>query len=449
MASSSNSAPGGSQDYGSVRTRNDLALLINQNIIKQEVEAPVEEEGREMDVDEGNEPVLYLGETNPGEGDTDDSFDVEMEELRNRCNPGEQREDGAGSGEEGAGAGEERAGEQQEGGEGEAEAEVDGQGGEQGGEGEENAEQRGPGQEVPEPDPEVVIADPVVIKPRYNPSRQYFAVKEIRASGTPCRPLNRKSNAAGEQDGGFDQEGDERWGRNWNRFDVESGRNVSASFNPITGVCGTCLTGVHPAWRGCGGGAIVLVLSDHHFPANMPVDGPGDCLRIFRVENGSVNEIVDEFLRVGPRDGLAEGTVIMLASASQLGYDSVEHYSNEWKRCRNLLKNRYGGVMVLPGLPLTGTGIYNTTAVRGLVDVAVWFSVLEEHELKFLRNTRKAWEDIYLGKRKRGAGWCDYRLNIRLPVSLKEGGGTTPSFSEGWGDRQEAIPKLNEAGERY
>ncbi len=158
---------------------------------------------------------------------------------------------------------------------------------------------------------------------------------------------------------------------------MESGRNVSSSFNPITGVCGTCLTGVHPAWRGGGKGAIVLELSDHHFPANVPVDGPGDCLRIFRVENGSVNEIVDEFLRVGPKGGLAEGTLILLSSASQLGYDSVEHYSNEWKRCRNLLKKRYGEVMVLPGLPLTGTGIYNTTAVRGLVDVAVWFSVLE------------------------------------------------------------------------
>jgi hypothetical protein len=105
-----------------------------------------------------------------------------------------------------------------------------------------------------------------------------------------------------------------------------------------------------------------------------------------------------------------------------------------------LLKKRFGEVMVLPGLPLTGTGIYSTTAVRGLVDVAVWYSMLEEHELKFLRNTRKAWEDIYLGKRKRGAGWCDYRLNIRLPVSLKAGGGTTPSFSEGWGIGRRPSP---------
>jgi hypothetical protein len=46
----------------------------------------------------------------------------------------------------------------------------------------------------------------------------------------------------------------------------------------------------------------------------MPADGPGDCLRIFRVENRSVNEIVDEFLSVAPKGGLAEGTVILLAS---------------------------------------------------------------------------------------------------------------------------------------
>ncbi len=59
----------------------------------------------------------------------------------------------------------------------------------------------------------------------------------MRASGTPCRPLNKRSAVGGENDGGFDQEGDERWGRNWNKFDIEEGRNVSASFNPETDVC--------------------------------------------------------------------------------------------------------------------------------------------------------------------------------------------------------------------
>jgi hypothetical protein len=112
-ASSSNSAPGGSQDYGSVRTRNDLAMLINQHTIKQEIEGPAEEEGREMDVDEGNEPVLYLGESHPGDGETDDSFDVEMAELRNSIKAGGTQE-----------GGEEMAEEQQEAGDGAAEGEA-------------------------------------------------------------------------------------------------------------------------------------------------------------------------------------------------------------------------------------------------------------------------------------------------------------------------------------
>lgn len=88
---------------------------------------------------------------------------------------------------------------------------------------------------------------------------------------------------------------------------MERGRNVSASFNPVTQVCCTCLTGVHPAWRGGSEGPIVLVLSDHHFPVNIPSDGTGDCFRIFRVENGSVIEIVDNFLRVALKGGLAGG----------------------------------------------------------------------------------------------------------------------------------------------
>ncbi|MFO0003594.1 MAG: hypothetical protein ACK559_20945, partial [bacterium] len=91
-ASSSSSIPGGSQDYGNVRTRNDLAMIINQHTIKQEIEGPDEEEGREMEVDEGNEPVLYLGETHLGNGESDDSFNVEMAELRTRIKAGGAQE---------------------------------------------------------------------------------------------------------------------------------------------------------------------------------------------------------------------------------------------------------------------------------------------------------------------------------------------------------------------
>jgi hypothetical protein len=78
--------------------------------------------------------------------------------------------------------------------------------------------------------------------------------------------------------------------------------------------------------------------------------------------------------------------------------------------------------------------------VRGLIYVGVWFSVMEEHELKFMRNTRKGWEDVYLGKRKRGGGWADYRINIRLPVSLKEGGAQPRPSARGGGTGRRPYP---------
>ncbi len=93
--------------------------------------------------------------------------------------------------------------------------------------------------EILDPDPVIILTPPKSAVPSFIPNRRYYAVKEVRASGTPCRPLNKRSNAEDKNDGGFEQEGDERWGRNWNKFDVEKGRNVSSSFNPVTGVCGT------------------------------------------------------------------------------------------------------------------------------------------------------------------------------------------------------------------
>jgi hypothetical protein len=77
--------------YSAVRTRNDLAMLINQHEVKQEVvgEGDEEDEG-DMDVEEG--PVLYIGE-GQGQGGLDDSFDVEMAELRSAISAG-----GGGSG---------------------------------------------------------------------------------------------------------------------------------------------------------------------------------------------------------------------------------------------------------------------------------------------------------------------------------------------------------------
>ncbi len=108
---------------------------------------------------------------------------------------------------------------------------------------------------------------------------------------------------------------------------------------------------------------------------------------------------------------------------------SAEHYAKEWARNRNWMLDRLGEVIVLPGIPLSSSGISERCAIRGMIDIAAWFDSLPDPELKLLRNTRKGWEDTYLGKVRRGAGWSDYRLNLMKPVSLNQEAGFIPSTS--------------------
>ncbi len=67
-----------------------------------------------------------------------------------------------------------------------------------------------------------------------------------------------------------------------------------------------------------------MVLSDQHFPANIPADSDGECMRIMRIENGTLTGIADELLRLVPREGLPKGSVIMYSSISQMGVISAE-----------------------------------------------------------------------------------------------------------------------------
>ncbi len=75
--------------------------------------------------------------------------------------------------------------------------------------------------------------------------------------------------------------------------------------------CCTCLNGLHNAWKSRSGGPIALSLTDQHFPPNIPADESGECIRVLRVEDGSVAELADELLRIAPREGLPKGSNIV------------------------------------------------------------------------------------------------------------------------------------------
>jgi hypothetical protein len=189
------------------------------------------------------------------------------------------------------------------------------------------------------------------------------------------------------------------------------------------GKCNTCLNGPHDAWVGREGQPVAIAAGDHNFPANLPAKGDGECIRILRVENGSLAEITDELVRRSPREGAVPGTVIMLGSAVMLGIESVEQYATEWKRCRNILKRELDEVIVIPLLHLSPVGITDRTILRSMIDMASWYDDLEEVELKLIRNTRMNFMEVNLARTERGPGWADTHINSRMPVSLGRVGG--------------------------
>ena len=142
---------------------------------------------------------------------------------------------------------------------------------------------------------------------------RYFAVKSLRESRTRGMELNPRTDDEQDQPAtGFLQDEDERWLRNYNIHSLERKVNVSVSFNPRSGLCYTCLDGVHQGWEGKNGETVVFVICDQAFPANCPALDGGECLRVVRVEDGSLYEIVGEFLLMVKGKRMAPGTVIML-----------------------------------------------------------------------------------------------------------------------------------------
>jgi hypothetical protein len=282
-----------------------------------------------------------------------------------------------------------------------------------------------------------------------HPDNLYKAVRSVMAGGQDPLKLNPRMKYNRGEDPGFMGPGDERILRNANMCSMEEKRIASVSFDPVSGRCYTCLNGDHRAWAARDGGPICVILSDQHFPANIPADSDGECMRILRVENGTLTEIADELLRLVPKEGIPKGSVIMYSAISQLGVISAEKYAMDWRKNRNWLIERLGEVIVLPGIPLTSTGVEDRCVIRGMLDISAWFEILPEPELRLLRNARKCWEDTYLSKTRRGQGWSDYRLNLVLPVSLCTEAGTVPCTTGDLGERPIALVRLNEAGERY
>jgi microcompartment protein CcmL/EutN len=288
-------------------------------------------------------------------------------------------------------------------------------------------------------------------KSRIDP--RYQQVRVERSNGAKGREMNRKKRA--DMDELMEEEDtmtrflfqDERWLRNYSIHSVERAVNVSCSMNPKTGLCYTCLGEPHKAWEGREGEPIVLVLSDQHFPANVPAMDGGECVRIVRVEDGSLRELVEELMRILKRWMVKPGSIIMLGSLSQLSKDSTAFYAAEWKQYRNKLLREYGNIMVVPALPLVGEPVKGEHITRSLVEFMDWFDDLQDPEARIMRTVRRRYVGEFLNEDKQVEEWANNLQNHRMPISLY-GEGTTRYISRGYGRLPKVLKEVDEHEEQ-
>jgi hypothetical protein len=109
---------------------------------------------------------------------------------------------------------------------------------------------------------------------------------------------------------------------------IEKKQNISTSFSPKNLTCSSCpARGEHPVC-GEGGARQCFILSDQNFPGCVLVTA-GECLKIIRIENGMLGELVGCFLDLFQAKILPAGSTVVLFSATHLRMRGLSGYISD------------------------------------------------------------------------------------------------------------------------
>jgi len=239
-----------------------------------------------------------------------------------------------------------------------------------------------------------------------------------------------------DQIGSFDSKRDGRIALCHIRSVIEKKQNISTSFSPKNLTCSSCpARGEHPV---CGeeGPRQCFVLSDQNFPGCVPVPA-GECLKIIRIENGMLGELVGCFLDLFRGKILPAGSTVVLFSATHLLMRGLSGYisdlSNEMNRLDRVFR---GGILSLPGIPIFIDGCNNRTVTRETIEFGEWAKTTGE---PFPAET---WEALGSGIIADSSGgiFRQEKTKIPVPESFRNSQKERSWVSGGWASPCGAQP---------
>jgi len=199
-------------------------------------------------------------------------------------------------------------------------------------------------------------------------------------------------------------------------------------------------------WVEGGGGGIrhTYVLSDQNFSPALPCN-QGECLKIIRVENGTISEIVTCFLDLMKGKGLPVGSVALIFSASHLQMRGVAGYMKDMEGEVGRINAAFrGGVVCLPGVPILLGGCEDGTAIRSILEAGRW---LVHSGTQHLQETQKLLvQEIWANAK--GGQFTTEKFRHDMPGNQSNAFEQRSWVSGGWASPSEAQPFTPDSEEK-
>ena len=206
----------------------------------------------------------------------------------------------------------------------------------------------------------------------------------------------------------------------FSEFNFSKKLNIMCSFDRKSMKCRCCPSPVLvPMNSSCKSERRTLVLCDQNFPAVLPAGGDKQCIKILRVENGSLWEIFGVYAEMLREQNYAVpvGSAILMASTSHLVRVGLSAYAEELVAVsRRILSLHNGAVYFLPCPVLLMEGTNDPEVVRMCLELISWLGNALQKEVNFTPNAMGALVNAYIDNDKTVRAVNTRRL--LLPTSM-------------------------------
>jgi len=139
-----------------------------------------------------------------------------------------------------------------------------------------------------------------------------------------------------------------------------------------------------------GGKPVTVVLSDENFIPMWPGKSPDGCVTVIRIEGGSLTELMDIFGDVFGRNGLPEGSVLLLGSLVHLHRYGAGQYAKDWTGILMKAGRSWPTVRICPLVPVIREDVPGSVA-RELFELAAWFARMYTGNMQGMK---ECWEKL-------------------------------------------------------